>query len=329
MNEAPRLRRLVLRAFGGIVLLGLAVGLYFAYVWAGASSSPVLFPPANQGSQVTVRLEEAPFSGYFHGHKSWSLWAKRIDLEHLPGSAMANIQSATLTDIRNGKLFDPPPDRPTPADSAQPIPAAATTRANRPFGSMHIEDFTPTTDKAPDLPPAATFRADRGVYSLGTLQPVPSDLQFLYEIQWQFKLQGNVDYRMRSGDRLHADSLIILEMINKRTRRTERRVLCDTGVQVTLHGVKILANQARYDPADRTVECLGGVRGAFKDGTVQADQIFWSLKDQMIRCPETATGTFRGMDCTWKNLTVDLKRRKLHADTMEGLIRMDKGVVPF
>jgi hypothetical protein len=328
MNEPKRARRLVLRTLGWSLLLGFAVALYFAYGWAGSIVIPVPYLPGNQGMQVSVRMEEAPFASYIHGHKSWSLWAKQIDLEHLAGSAIANIQSATLTDIRDGKLYALPPESaPAALPLQRPTPTALQQPSRRALGTPHIEGLTPLAPGGPEASPTATFRAQSGVYSLGTIQSIPNDLTLLYEVQWQFKLQGGVDFQTHSGDRLRADSLTILEMINKRTRRTERRILCDSGARVTRHGVTILANEARYDPAERTVECLGGVRGTFKTGTVQADRLFWSLKDEVIRSPETATGTQGGMTCVWDGLTIDMKRHIWHANTFHARIRMEEQIL--
>ncbi|HZO87695.1 MAG TPA: hypothetical protein VFB38_05090 [Chthonomonadaceae bacterium] len=311
MKEPSRARSLLLRALGGAALLGLAVGLYLAYRWANSTADTWPHAAYTAARTVAVRLESTPFENYVRGHKTWSLWAGRIDLERLPGAALTSIQSATISDIRNGKLYQPPPEAdsgegPTALPSGNSIPSP-------PDGSA----------LARGEPPTATFHARRGRYAVGLLDPIPADLRPLYEVRWQFKLEGGVDFQTRAGDRLRAESLTILDLINRRTRRPERRILGPSGAQVTLKDVQLSANQVRYDPDERTVECLGGVRGTFKDGAIQAERVFWSLKDQVIRCPETATGTFQGMPCTWEGLTLDLKRRRLYANVVHAQIRIE------
>jgi hypothetical protein len=122
-----------------------------------------------------------------------------------------------------------------------------------------------------------------------------------------------VDFRTKNGDRLQAEALTVVELMNRRTGRKERRILAETGVTVTGKNFTIRANQARYDPESRIVECLGGVRGTFPNGTAQAERAFWSLKEQTAHFPETTTGTARGMAFTTTDLVIDLKRRTLSA----------------
>lgn len=284
-------------------LTAFALGMYLLYRWAGHSPTDSMPPFVATSTSAAFRLESATFTGESDGRKTWSVWARQIDVERMPGSALSSIQGATLTDIRNGVLYKAPSK-----DSA-----AAVTISN---------------DGLPTGPPAATFRAQHGRYALGNLEPVANELDLLYSVRWQLKLTGSVDLRTAAGDHLQSDALTILEMTNRRTGRLERRVVCDNGVQITLKDAQIHANQARYDPAGRTVECLGGVRGVHKDGTVQADSLFWSLKDQIIRCPETASGVFRGMAGVWTGLTLDLKHRRLQANHFDGEIRTGKGGVP-
>jgi hypothetical protein len=325
MNALPRPPRRFLRALGWTALLGLSVGLFFAYRWAGSVTLPVAPSLESGGPQVMMRLEGAPFTSYVNGRKTWSLWAGRIDLERLPGSALANLQRATLTDIRNGKLYAAPPN----GAAIPPVTPASATEFPALRLSTGSPNLAPTaTPDSPDDLPAATFRANSGLYALGTLEPPPAEIAPLYDVQWQFKLKGGVEFKTQAGDRLRSDSLILLEMISRRTHRTERRILCDQGAKVDLKDVQVQANRVRYDPAERTVECLGGVRGTFKGGVMQAERLFWSLKDQVLRCPETATGTYHGMPFTWEGLTVDLKRRVLTANRVHGQIRIEEEDVP-
>ncbi|HZT40804.1 MAG TPA: hypothetical protein VFA07_01375 [Chthonomonadaceae bacterium] len=296
------LPRSLTRALGWTLLAALVLGLYLAYRWAGQPS--VVSPPAQvvTGTTPTFLLTNTTYSETSGGHKIWSVWAGRIEMDHMPGAALAAIQKATLTDIRNGVLYRVP--------ASGTVPAAAGTSA--PLAG----------------PPAATFRADKGLYAVGDLASVPNDIVLAYSVRWQLQLTGNVDLRATDGDHLHADSLSILEMINRRNGRLERRIVCDNGLQVSLKDVQVHANVARYDPADRSVECLGGVRGTFREGAVQADSLFWSLKDQVLRCPETASGTFRAFTGAWNGMSIDLKRHRLYANSFQGNIRSDNVAFP-
>lgn len=225
-----------------------------------------------------MRLENAPFTSYADGRKSWSLRAHRIALERMAGASLTNIQSANLERIREGVLY---------ASSDASSGASA---------------------------PAARFQADQGRYALGETDPIPDDLALLYAIQWQFRLTGNVHFVIQNGDRLRAPSLTILEMRHRASGKLERRILCTQGAQVFLQGVRIQCNRVRYDPAGRTLECLEGVRGTFQEGQVQAERLFWSHEDSMLRCPDTAAGALRGMPFQATGLTVDLRQRIVEAE---------------
>ena len=297
--------RLFVRALGWGIVAILAIGLTLAYRWAGQTS--LLPPPAyvNNRTTPTFLLTNTTYTETSNGHKTWSVWAGRIEMDHMPGAALAAIQTATLTDIRNGVLYR--------------VPASPSS-----FGTAAAaQTSTPETGA-----PAATFRADQGRYAIGDLASVPNDIALAYSVRWQLKLTGNVDLRAADGDHLRADSLSILEMISRRTGRLERRIVCDNGMQVSSKDVRVHANVARYDPAGRTVECLDGVRGAFREGAIQADSLFWSLKDQVLRCPETATGTFRAFTGAWNGMRIDLKRHRLYANSFDGTIRSGNVAFP-
>lgn len=302
MDTQHRAYALLLRVLRWSMLPGLIFALYLAYRWAEPAPTSSLPFQTSFNSTVTMRLEEAPFIGYANGRKSWSVWAKRIDLERLPGASFSTVQSATLVDIRDGALYTLP-DTPAP-------PAASANASAAPSGTVNVK-------------PAATFRARRGRYALQNLEPTPAHLTLNYNVQWQFKLTEDVDFRMQNGDRLQADSLTILELTNKRTGRPERRILCESGAKVTHKEVSMRANSARYDPAERLVECLGGVRGTFKNGTVQSERAFWSLNEQIVRCPETATGVVDGMAFRAEGLVIDMKHRTLRANRVRARFRME------
>src|SRR5579871_1637171 len=274
--ESPSRR--LFRALGWTLLAALAVGLYLAYRWA-AQPELVTFPARVVAGKIpTFVLTNSAYSESSGGRKTWSVWAARIEMDHMPGAALAAIQTATLTGIRNGILYRVP--------AAQSASAAVSS--------------SPSADE-----PAATFRADQGHYAVGNLAPVPNDITLAYTVRWQLLLTGNVDLRAAGGDHLRADSLSILEMISRRTGRLERRIVCDNGLQVSLKDVRVQANSARYDPAGRTVECLDGVRGTFREGALQANSLFWSLKDQTLRSPETVSGTFRDFSGVWNGVSID------------------------
>lgn len=270
------------------LLIGGFYAVYRLYRWAEPSPGAFGPFPNTAGTIVTMRMENAPFEGYTQGHKSWSVWAKRLDFERLSGSSFSSIQSISITDIREGKLFKVPD---TPAVS----PSAPASK----------QDSSPVTHAAS---PTATFRARQGRYAINNLEPLPPDLLMSYTVQWQFKLLDDVDFRTRDGDELHADSMTILEMNNRRTGRLERRILCEKGATIRRKDTKIIANQMRYNPDERLVECLGGVRGTFKNGTVQTERAFWSLNEQVLRCPDKVSGVVDAGTFEADSLIIDQKR---------------------
>ncbi len=296
MNSSPSARRWAARIVGWGAPLGVAFGLYRAYQWAEPTRTlPTLAHPV--ASTVTVRMEKVPFTQYFQGRKTWSLWAERIDLEHPPGMGIGNIQSATLTDIRDGALYKLPEGN---------FPLAAQSTANR----------------SPADKPVARFHAREGRYTLGALEVAPLDLSLTYNIQWQFRLTGGV-FDSAAGEHLESESLRMLEMVNRRTGKPERRIVCDQGAIASLKDVRVTMNQARYDPIAREVACLGGIRGVFRGGVVQAERVFWALGAQTLRCPESASGEVRAMPFTADGLVVDLKRKILRANHARLEIRME------
>jgi hypothetical protein len=136
----------------------------------------------------------------------------------------------------------------------------------------------------------------------------------LFTVQWQFKLSGDVVFRTRAQDELAAPSMTIYNLVSRKTGKPEQRVICEQGGKMTHLGIHVSANTIRFNPKDRTVECLSGVRGTYKQGNVQAERVYWSLDDEILRCPESASGTVQGMPFLAEGLTLDIKRRRHHAN---------------
>ena len=178
--------------------------------------------------------------------------------------------------------------------------------------------------------PAATFRAKQGRYSLGTFEPVPIEIDMAYAVQWEFKLTGDVLFRTRAGDLLTAPSLTIYNLIHKRNGKTEQIVVYDDGVKMSHKGIQVTSNRLRFNPKDRTVECLTGVRGTFKEGVVQA-RLSWPLDDETLRCPNSAAGVMDGSPFRAESLTLDIKHGLHHASHfhIEPLLRDAADSRPF
>jgi hypothetical protein len=268
-------------------------------------------PVVTNGPQndVAIRIMDAPFSGVSAGRKAWSLWAAQIDVIRVPGVELVSTQRAVLTDIRSGKLFPLPTRKGVPAPP-NGVPGVSQAAAG------DVAAVTGTTKSDPGERPIATFSADSGVYAVGELEAIPPEIELNDLVQWQFKLAGNVSFVTRNGDRLHSSKITIFEMMNRRTRKMEQRVLCDDGAKVTHKDAQITANHARYSPEERSVECLDGVRSVTKDGWFQTDRLFWSLRDRTIFCPDPTSGENNGSQFAASSLSVDLARRKMRAGSI-------------
>ena len=313
----PELHRRRLRVLlGWVGAVGFVVGTALVYRWAEPAAPTAALPSqtASFGSNVTMRLENAPFVGHSNGFKTWSLRAGRIELERMPGASLASIESIGLTAIKDGLLFPVPP---APRSAPAPVSPVPGPSAQTPLNQL------PPESEITYGPWSAQFRAGRGHYRSGLLSLPPPELALLYRLQSEFELTQGVDFRTREGDHFEAESLTVLDLQNKRTGLAERRILCDNGMKVTRKNAQITANQARYDVAGRSVECLGGARATFADGVIQADRMYWSLDAGILRCPETATGTLRGVPFTAQGLTVNQKNRTVHANQIEFALRSD------
>ena len=100
------MRSALLRLLRGSLLPLFGLGVFLTYRWAEhAPSAPDPVVRNAAGRVVVVRLDNAPFTAYSEGRKTWSLHAAQIDLERLPGAAFSNIESASLTDIKQGVLY--------------------------------------------------------------------------------------------------------------------------------------------------------------------------------------------------------------------------------
>ena len=307
MRVPDRLHRRFGTLIGWTAAIGFVVGTVLVYRWAEPRSpTNAMVQSASVGSNVTMRLENAPFVGHSNGFKTWSLQAGRIELERLPNASLASIESIALTDIKDGLLFPAPP--PTPA-----VSLAIALPPQRSPSQTPADRLTPEAEVAYG-PWTAKFRAGRGHYRSGLMSLPPPELAILYRLQSEFDLSKGVDFRTREGDHFEAESLTVLDLQNKKTGHPERRILCDNGMKVTRKDAQMSANQARYDVTGRTVECLGGARATFLDGVVQAERMYWALDAGIVRCPETTTGTLQGVPFVAQGLTIDIKKRTLHAN---------------
>jgi hypothetical protein len=271
-------------------------GTALAYRWAEPSREAMMEAHTLGGGTATIRLTDTAFAGYMDGARTWSIHAREVNLLRLPNATLSSIQSASIDDIRNGVLYEPP-------RSAAPAPGLTATRVMEAGASPVYAG-----------PVAATFHAKHGRYSVGMMEAAPADLEMLYTVQWQFKLDGDVVFRTSRQDELSAPSMTIYTLVDRKSGRPEQRVVCEQGARMVHKGIQVTANSMRFNPKDRTVECLSGVRGSYKGGNVQTERVYWSLSDETLRCPEVATGIVDGMPFEATGLTLDLKHRRHHAD---------------
>ncbi len=290
-----RIRRRIYLALQLCAAAVLAVGIFLAYRWAGPSTNWV--PPARTGSGggVTIRLLDTPFAGYVDGARIWSIHAGQVDMLRMPNSTLTSVQSATIYDIRNGKLYDPParPAAHREAAAARVMEAGGPARDSGPVG--------------------ATFHAKQGHFSTGMAESAPADLAMLYTVQSQFRLEGDVVFQSRSHDVLTAPSMTIYNLVNRKTNRPEQRIMCEQGGRMIHKGIQVAANTIRYNPKERTVDCFSGVRGSFKEGSVQTERVYWSLDNEILRCPEPAAGKINGLPFQAEGITLDVKQGRHHA----------------
>ena len=276
---------------------GFGFGVYSVYRWAEPSpaslAAAMSSAPANP---INLELEEASFENYADGRKNWALLAGRIILERPPNGGAANsLQSAEIVDIRDGKLYGG-------------VASGHNQKVVAPMTALPSLMTQASVDSSAG-PPTATFSAQHGYYSVNNAAGIPSDMLLSYTVQWQFRLLGDVKIRTREGYRLNAPAITIVELFHRRTGRLERQMLCDQGARVVAKGANLLANRARYSDSAQTVECLGGVRGALGKDSVQAETMYWSLKQNTLRCPDSVSGLWQNTNYTAQDVLIDVTRQ--------------------
>jgi hypothetical protein len=294
LSHQPKWVRKLLRWLVPVAIIGAVAGLY---KWSEPSKtvSGQFVHGASVG--VSIHLENAPFAAYSGGRKTWSLWAKGIDLEHPQFAGPGSFQSAALTDIRDGILFSV-----SPTLHESNIPLTST-----PQGLLQPSRTDPSQPSAADPEAAVKFHAASGHYYVGTIQPLPGDLNINYSARWQLRLSGGVAIATRDGNSLHTESLTMMELTNIKTHAIEQRLECDSGATVSRKGVSITANRLRYSLSDHTVDLLDGVSGSFKEGNIQSQRVFWSLNDDTVQAPDPSTGILNGNDFSAQSIMLDLK----------------------
>lgn len=279
--------------------------MLFAYRWAEHQRAhPGAPPPITTGSNVTVRLQNASFQGYTAGQLAWTLRAAEIVLQRVPGGSLANVASADLRDIREGRLYNIPADvtvsLPSPGSHVPPVARNA---------ASHSLLLPPPAG----LTPAATFHARYGRYAVGAAQTLPPEMDLLYTAQWHLLLGGDVELRTRRGDRLQAERMTVMELMHRRTWRLERRVFCEANVVVHSGDVEVRSPRAEFTPRDRMITCTDGVSIAYRQNILRAERLIWLLEEQAVHCPETVQGSLQGTAFTAQRVAIDLKRRRLQA----------------
>ena len=295
---SPHILRAVMRVLIWCGSIAIPIVIFRAYRWAEPTAAMLSYGQHPGTGSASLQLRDTPFAGYVGGARAWSIHAGQVDIQRVPNTSLTNIQTASILDIRDGNLYDPP-------NKLLPVTGAVTANV--------MEASGPAANSGPI---AATFRAKEGHYSVGAADAAPPDLQMLYTVQWQLRLVGDVFFRTRAKDELAAPSMTIYNLVNRRTGRPEQRILCDQGAKMNHLGVQVTANSIRFNPKDRTVDCLSGVRATYKAGSVQAERVYWSMNDETLRCPETATGTIQGMPFSAANITMDLKHRIHHGNDL-------------
>ena len=291
------MRSALLRFLRVSILPLFGLGVFLTYRWAERSPAPPEPIIRNaSGRVVVVRLENAPFTAYAEGRKTWSLHAAQMDLERLPAAAFSSIESASLTDVTQGILYR--------------LPASLSPSAS-PKESII----------------AARFSARSGRYAQGRSETLTPDLALVFTLRWQFRLEGDAQFQTTDGDELKAPSVTILEMTNRRTGKLERRVVCDQGATIQTKGVHLQSNQLRFNPSDRTVECLGGAYAVFSGGSAQSESAYWSPQNQTLTCPGAVSGTMQGLPFQAVNVVADIRRKQIHASRATVQIPLDDPVL--
>ncbi len=307
-----------------LTLIGIVAALYR---W----SEPANVIPINNSStsgKSGIVLRNAPFAAYSGGHKAWSLWAKSIELEHSQYASATSIQSAILTDIKDGVLYATSENQTILPLTSEP---AVTSIAKMPVSTAILHNrpgahTAPGPEPAPDAPLGPVllrFHAKSGHYTLGTAQDLTGDLTSTYTSKWRLQLEGNVAVTTRDGDSLHTESLMIIDLTNIKTHKEEQRLECNSGATISRKDSKITANKLRYALNDHTVELLDGVRGTFRTGNIQTQRTFWILDQNIIQVPDPSAGTLNGNQFSASSLTMDLKNGTQSANSLRIIFRTD------
>jgi hypothetical protein len=253
--------------------------VFFTYRWAVRP----LPRPKNNGfdsSQPVMRLENAAFESLIGERRSWSLSARSIDFQKLPGGALSSVRKATIEAIKEGKLYEVLEPEKTPKQQHEPT---------------------------------ATFSAEHGDYQTEATSALPYDLALLFSIKWRFHLTGNVRLVTRSGAVITAPTLTILELKSNTNGKIEQRILCNDSAKITTKQVALNANKIRMNPSDKVIEGTEGVRAEYNKNTFQTDRIFWTVKEEQLFCPNTVSGVWSKMGFTADNITLDLKQKILRS----------------
>ena len=99
--------------------------------------------------------------------------------------------------------------------------------------------------------------------------------------------------------------------------------MCDQGAAIQTKGIHLQSNQLRFNPADRTVECLGGAYAAFSGGSAQSESAYWSPQNQTLTCPGAVSGAMQGLPFQAVNVVADIRRRQIHANHATVQIPLD------
>lgn len=267
--------------------LGFATIVFLAYRWAGSPIPPNLHPGVVSSGVSSLHMEDVPVSNSQDGRNAWYFHAGSIDITPQLHAGLGAIQNATITNLKDGKIFEGPNGTPVPSTSP-----------DRRVDGMF-----------PDSKIAATFKANQGQYALGNLMTPPSDLDSAFSVLWQFNLTGDVEFTTSAGDKMSSQSLLIYNLAKKGGGKPFLRIVCDNGAKVIRNKIQVVSNRVRYQPSDGVVECLGGVRCVFDHGTVQTERAFWTLKEETLRCPDTASGKYDDTEFIVTESVFDMKRQ--------------------
>ena len=281
----------LLKLSGWAICSALCIGVFLLYRWAASPLSPGsrIVPPSETNPPFV--LKNSPFSAYENGYKTVSLRAERIEATRQPNAGLANVSNATLIKLRDGKIYAP---------HTKP-------KANLP-GS--VQTMVAGDTNSPSDRVTATFKAERGQYSQGNQFASPADVDPTTTVQWQFSLSGDVEFKTDAGEVFSSQNMIVYSLQKRGGVKPFLRIVCDEGAKIIRKKIELASNRVRFQPNDGVIECLGGVRGKFENGSVQTERAYWTLKTEMLRCPDTTSGQLRGMEFSAENMNLDIKNER-------------------